>query len=289
MWIFSNREVATFIYLALFIIVVLFDTKVRSSVLVLIKSALSTKIVQAAIFFLFYASFFTVIFALTPIWKWIYLKDIIMWVVFAGIPFCFKSVTTNIGSGYFRRTLLDQLKLMILIEFIISSFTFSLVVELILVFISTFIALLDMVAGMKDDNATVKKLTTSILAIIGILTFIFTIKNIVTSYDKIIMVDMLVSFLIPIVFLVLFLPVAYLFVIYARYESLYIRMSFKEPSTKRILLWHHWEVFKLCKLSYKKIDLFNQNYLDKMYVSMSVDSFRSLMHDFKNNENVCSD
>ena len=85
MWIFSNREVATFIYLAIFIIVVLFDAKVRSSVLVLIKSALSPKIVQAAMFFLLYASFLTVIFALTPIWKWIYLKDIIMWVVFAGI------------------------------------------------------------------------------------------------------------------------------------------------------------------------------------------------------------
>ncbi len=76
MWIFSTREVATIIFIAIFLIVFLFFAEVRSSLLTLLKCALSPKLVKAAIFFVIYASVFVVVFALTPLWKWIYLKDI---------------------------------------------------------------------------------------------------------------------------------------------------------------------------------------------------------------------
>ena len=281
MWIFSTRETAMFIFVAIFLIAFLFNGKVRLSILNLVKCALSPKLVKAAIIFAVYALIFVVAFALTPLWKWIYLKDIIIWFVFAGIPLCFNAISADLNSGYFRKLIVAQLKLMVLVEFIISSFTFSLLAEIFLVMITTFIALLDVVAGSKEEAKSVKKLTSSLLSIIGIVIFILTIKNIIASIGNVTFVDMLVSFFIPIIYLFLFIPVAYLFAIYARYESLYMRMSFKEPKNRKTIRWHHWEVFKTCRFSYKKIDLFNQSYMIKMYVSMSDDSFRSLLADFK--------
>lgn len=286
MWIFSTREVAVIIYTVLFVIICLFDKKIRSSLLTLLKTALTTKLVNATLIFLIYASIFVFIFTFIPIWKWIYLKDIVIWVIFAGIPLCFKSITVNIGNGYFRDIIRDQLKFLVVVEFIISSFTFNLVVELILVLVTTFITIIDLIAGAKKEYKNAKKLTTSALAVIGILIFIFTLKNIIKSQNSIIVTDMLVSFLIPIVYMFLFIPAAYLFAIYAKYESLFIRMSFKEPNNRKARRCHRWEVIKACKLSYRKIDIFNQKYMVKMFVSMSDDSFHSLISDFRENNAV---
>ena len=101
------------------------SNEVRSKIIILIKSALSPKLVKAVFVFLIYASIFVLIFALTSIWKWIYLKDILIWVIFAGIPLCFKSTTTNLSAGYFRNIVFDQFKFVVFVEFIINSFTFK--------------------------------------------------------------------------------------------------------------------------------------------------------------------
>ncbi len=281
MWIFSTREFAITIYFTLFIVLCLFSNEVRSKIIILIKSALSPKLVKAVFVFLIYASIFVLIFALTPIWKWIYLKDILIWVIFAGIPLCFKSTTTNLSAGYFRNIVFDQFKFVVFVEFIINSFTFSLITELFLVLFAAFITILDAIAGTKEEYKRIKALTSSILVIIGLLIFSFAIKEIIASFSSIVMIDMLVSFMIPIVYLFLFIPVAYLFAIYARYESLFVNMSFKEPAIKKTRRRHRWEVFKACRFSYKKIDLFNKSYMVRMYVSMSDDSFRSLIANFK--------
>jgi len=281
LWIFSTRETATIIILVILLILFLFDRRVRSSLLNLLKCALSPNLVKAAVLFMLYALIFAAVFALTPLWKWIYLKDIVFWVIFAGFPLCFNAINADLKSGYFRNTIVTHLKLMVLVEFIISSYTFSLIAELFLIVFTTFIALIDAFAGVNDEYKGVKKFTSFILAVIGISTFILSINHLIISIVEINAIDMLISFLIPIVYLFIFIPVAYLFAIYARYESLYMRMSFKEPKNKKTIRWHHWEVFKTCKFSYNKIDLFNQSYMIKMYVSMSDDSFRSLLADFK--------
>jgi len=280
-WIFSTRECATIIYVILFFAFFLFKSSVRSSILTVLKCALSPKLVKAAIFLILYASIFVIAFALTPLWKWVYLKDFIFWVAFAGFPLCFNAVTANLDSGYFRNMISAQLKFMVIVEFIISSYTFSLIAELILVLFTTFIALIDAFAETKDEYKVVKRITSFILAIIGISTLILSINQLIVSIADINAIDMLISFLIPVVFLFLFIPAAYLFAVYARYDSLFMRMSFKEPKNKKTIRWHHWEVFKICKLSYKRIDLFNQSFMIKMYISMSDDSYRALISDFR--------
>lgn len=62
----------------------------------------------------------------------------------------------------------------------------------------------------------------------------FTIAKTINSYQKLGIIDSVVSFFIPIVFSVKYVPVAYGSVVYARYELLFIRISFKEPKDKKI-------------------------------------------------------
>lgn len=277
-WIFSTREVATIICYTLFFLCFMFDAKVRSNLSKLLHSTFKLKFVVAGFIFLTYASIFTITFALLPFWKWVYIKDILIWLFFSGFYMCFNILTTKSCSRYFRKIILDQIKLTVLVEFIISSFPLSLFIEIVFVLIATTLSILNFKVESSDKiNRPVKLLANGF----NILIIFLSISNIVKSINSTNLIDLIVSFSIPFVYLLLFLPVTYLFAIYARYESLYMRMSFKEPKNKKTIRWHHWEVFKICKFSYNKIDLFNQSYMIKMYVSMSDDSFRSLLADFK--------
>ena len=74
-------------------------------------------------------------------WKWIYLKDVCFWVIFVGIPFCLN-VSAAKEKSYFKNIILNNLKLVVVVEFIISSFTFNILIEFILQPILIFLILL---------------------------------------------------------------------------------------------------------------------------------------------------
>jgi hypothetical protein len=96
-------------------------------------------------------------------------------------------------------------------------------------------------------------------------------------------IDLLVSFCIPIIFSALYIPVAYGFAVYAKYEMLFVRMSFKEPKDKKVKHNHRLAVLRVCKLSYKKIVQFEQEYVKNIYISMEQIEFDELIKKFKVN------
>lgn len=119
------------------------------------------------------------------------------------------------------------------------------------------------------------------MALAGIVVIGFTLKEAVDSYRTLGIIDLLVSFFIPIVFSALFVPIAYVFTICAKYEMLFIRMSFKEPKDTKLNRYHRKVVFISCGLSYKKIAIFQKEYLKNMYISMKQNEFDDLLKRFR--------
>lgn len=78
------------------------------------------------------------------------------------------------------------------------------------------------------------------------------------------------------------MPFAYGFAVYAKYEILFLRMSFREPQNKKIKLMHRWKVILACNLSYKKICEFTKKYVKNMYVTMDETDFDVIISNFKN-------
>lgn len=95
------------------------------------------------------------------------------------------------------------------------------------------------------------------------------------------MVDTLVSFFVPIVYLILVTPLEYAFELYSKYEMLFIRMSFKEPSDKNVKRKRRLKAIKACGLSVRKIILFQKHCVPQMYVSMSDAEFEALISRLK--------
>jgi len=214
-------------------------------------------------------------------WEWKYLKDVAFWVIFTGVPVCFGTITNKSNNHYFISILKNNLKYIVIVEFLLSTFTFNIIAELILLPCLTFLLLLDAVAARKEEHYKLKRLLSYVIAFVGFTVIALTIKKAFANYVTLNSTDLLITFSIPIVLSLLFIPIAYSYAVYAKYQKLFIIMSFKEPENKKIRRMHRWEIMKACKLSYRRVTYFRKTYLKEMYVNMSQDEFYKIMEKFK--------
>lgn len=122
------------------------------------------------------------------------------------------------------------------------------------------------------------------IAFIGLCLVFQTVKVGIREYRELNMVDTLVSFFIPMVYLLFVTPLEYVFELYSKYEMLFIRMCFKEPRDKKVKRKRHLKVIKACGLSVRKIIQFQKQCIPRMYVSMSDSEFEALI---SQSEEIC--
>lgn len=167
-------------------------------------------------------------------------------------------------------------------EFIISTFTFNIWVELIIIPVTTIIVIMRVIAERKKEYEKVHKLLDIVLAGVGFWILFETIKNGIHEYKELNALSTFISFMIPIVYLILIIPLEYILELYFKYELLFVRMSFKEEKDKKIQRKHRLGVAKTCKLLVHKILLFQNKYWCKMYCRMSESEFEKLIEEFRN-------
>lgn len=279
--VLTTREWATVLWGILFVIILLPHKDVRDSMKMVIKTFFTEKLrILWEIIFL-YILIITVIFSCFPFWNIIYIKDILIWFIFSGLIFCMNAVSAESDEGYVRKNLKENLKITIVAEFFISTFTFNIWIELIIIPIVAVTVMMDTIAEHDKNYYAVHKLLQMILTIIGFCILYGTIKVGVEEYRKLNILDTFVSFMIPIVYLFLFIPLEYVLELYLKYEMLFIRMNFKESDDEEIKKCHRWQIIRICKLSVYRVLLFQKKYLQKMYRQMSEKEFIDLIADFK--------
>ena len=162
-----------------------------------------------------------------------------------------------------------------------NTFTFNIWIELIIVPIITVIVMMNIVAEHKMEYKAVHKLLDIVLAIMGFGILYETIKIAVHEYKYLNAVNTFISFMIPIVYTILILPLEFGLEIYSDYEQVFVRMKFRDNQDKKIQRKHRWRVIRTCKLSLRKILLFRKEYVNKMYGLMSEETFDNIMREFK--------
>ena len=286
--IFSTRELATAFWGGAILIAVgmaiVTNKKIRQGFIGVLKCFFNRKLRKLWEIYFLYIGIITLMFSRFPIWKNIYLKDIILWTLFSGLTICMNAVAGEADEKYISKVLKDNIRFTVVTEFLLSTFTFSLWVELIIIPIMTAITLLDVVAAQKSETVAVHKLLQSVIAFIGLCLVFQTVKVGIREYRELNMVDTLVSFFIPMVYLLFVTPLEYVFELYSKYEMLFIRMCFKEPRDKKVKRKRHLKVIKACGLSVRKIILFQKQCIPRMYVSMSDSEFEALISQL---EEIC--
>lgn len=281
MSILSTREWATLIWGCILMLHVLCHREIRKSLWNVIVIFFDKKLRILWEIILLYVLMITMVFCYLPIWENIYIKDIIIWFLFSGLIYCMNAVSSEADETYIKKILKDNLKFTMILEFFMSTFTFNIWIELAIIPVITIITVMNVIAERKEEYKSVHKLLDSILAIAGFWIFYETIKIGINEYKQLNIINTLVSFMIPIVYLILIIPLEYILELYSKYEVLFLRMTFKEEKDKRIRLHHRTAIFRECNFSVRKILLFQREYMIQMYALMKEDEFNQLMQKFR--------
>lgn len=285
---FSTRELATAFWTGIILVAVgmaiVTNKKARESFIEVLKCFFGRKLRTLWEIYLLYIGIITFLFSRLPIWESIYLKDIIIWTFFSGLTICINAVAGEADEKYIFKVLKDNIRFTMVTELLLSTFTFGFWVEVIIIPIITVIVLFDTVAEHKSDAIAVHKLLQDVIAFVGLCVILQTVRVGILEYRELNVINTLVSFFIPIVYLLLVTPLEYAFELYSKYEMLFIQMHFKEPSDKMVQRKRHLKVIKACGLSVRKIILFQKQCIPRMYVSMSDSEFEALISQL---EEIC--
>ena len=233
------------------------------------------------------------------IWNRIYLKDILLWIVFVGVPVCFNAAKKNLEDHYFRNMIIENIKWTAILEFIMGSFTFSLLGELILqIFLGMLIFLQ---ASCKEEKyVQLRTYFDWLLIITGIVLIGFTVKVAIAEFAEFGLINSLVSLFIPLLFSIFYLPVAYCIAIYFKYNTLYVRMTIRNFDIPKLLRKRKFLVFLCCGFSIMRLlelEKFYTQYIvsirsakdDHNQFIAAISNFPKMLIDLTQHTTRCSD
>lgn len=279
--LFSTREIATGIWLIVLFLFIFISPKIRNHGINVIKAVCNKQLLIPFFILMFYTIFLIYIFSLTTIWEKYYIKDIVIWAVFIGIPIFFDAIDRKRKNDYFKNILINNLKLTFVIEFFISTFTFNIIMELLMIPVFFIVGGMQALSVVDDKYKFLRNFFSKLISILGLIILVFTIKNAIQSYAELGKIELIVRFCIPIIFSILYLPLAYMFSIFADYQILFLRMRSKGSKNIKVDKKCKWMVIKECKLSCKYIRKFGEDFIRRMYFGMGEKEFNDLIIEFR--------
>lgn len=171
--ILSTREWAITIWGTGFFIWMLTQSEIRKSLWNVIKILLGKNLRRFFLIIALYVAGITMIFYQLPFWNNIYLKDIILWLIFSGISYCVNSIIKG-DTEHLKSTVKDNFRVIVIFEYFIGTFTFKFWIEMLIIPVITILTLMNVVAESEEKYRGVHKLIDIVLACIGYLKdFIF--------------------------------------------------------------------------------------------------------------------
>lgn len=255
---FTNRELAIFIWIGLFIVAMLFIKDVRNSVARLFRSLLSRKLQMIFIPLCVYSFLIVYLLRVFKFWDYSLLKDTIFW--FFGVAFSqIFRITNGVSMSFFKKIIIDSIKITIILEFILNTYAFNLPIELVLVLGLIILSALKPLAERKKDYKDVNSCITNGLAIAGLIMIIFSLYQTIVHYKDFFSVSSLKSILLSPILTFLYIPFLYLLAVYMTYEVFFVNLSFQTARNKELLKSLKWEIIKVAGLNITKLNNISSN------------------------------
>lgn len=262
--IFNNREIAIGIWVLIAVMILLFLKPTRD----FLKTAIP--ILFCKKFVIFYAVFISFLIAVLyglnwlGVWNIGLLKDTIFWVLFVELPLFAKTIDKAKYSHFFYTIIKENIALVVIIEFFLNFWTFSLCAELILVPAVIFFSFLYVIFGSEKKYICVKKLFDFLSAIAGLSMVAYAIYNTIKAPLVFFNSETMKSFLLPIILLFLNLPVVYALALYNMYEQICIRLKGKKIEQIKMKL----RLFLFCGINLYKVTAVRQNLSQTVMISL---------------------
>lgn len=251
--ILNNREISVLIWVSMLGAWLLTKPSIRFSVHELLRAFLHWKILVCLGAMLIYTSAVVAILYMIGFWRIVLLKDTLVWFCFSGFVTLVHYVTTNESSRVVRKIILDNIKLVIILEFLIGVYVMSLPAELVFVPIATFLVMLNEVAKTDREYRYVQLCTEIMLAVIGFCILGYVIVSVVQDYQSFGSLDTARAFVCLPLLSILFAPFIYMVLVFAAYESLLVQLSVGPEKEVGTIRYAKRRVILYCKFSLRRL------------------------------------
>ena len=250
--VFNTREIATIIWLSAILVYMIVNKKIRASLYELIKSFCHWKILVPVILMIVYTGGIIVFLYQIGFWTTSLLKDAIIWGCLTGFTMLMNSASSK-ENNYFRKTIMDNLKIVMIIEFLVNTYTFSLIGELIFLPFITLVIIMQTIAKMEEKYIEVEKILGWVQSFIGIFILIFVLKNIISNFSSFANGDTLRQLFLAPILTFAFLPFIYVVSVIATYDLIFIRLEFGSKKSKKLKKYAKGKIAKYCMLNLKRV------------------------------------
>lgn len=222
--IFSNREIALFIWGLVLLIIILSEIKYRHPFINVIKAAFAPKLFLLNISFAVYVTALVVLLWKFNFWDISHLKDTIVWFLFSALGIAYGLHKVR-NARYFVELIKSTLSVTIAIQFIVNLHSFPLWLELILLPLTSLLIIISAYAEHSStsnkEHEKVDSCLKSILTVVGLFYIGYALYKTIADYRFIFTWDTAKQFLLPIILMFLALPYFYILALYMKFESLF--------------------------------------------------------------------
>ena len=264
--IFSNREVSLLIWIGIFVLTIQFSKSIRAAAGAVFKAFFQKSILVIVLASLAYSCLVVYILFHAGFWSVSMLKDTSFWFIGSAFAILLNLTKARKEDRFFHSLLVDNVKLVLIIEFIANFHVFNLAIELIILPTVVFFAMIRGYSEMKHEHRQVRALMDGIFIIIGVIILTVSLIDIFQNIRSFASYSTLKSFLLPIILSISFIPCAFLITIVMEYELLFVRLGMflknKENlafAKRRIVLKGLMSLRRLKILSHKINELYNES------------------------------
>lgn len=276
--IFNNREIAIGIWVAFVAIISIFTKPAKQFLKSVIPILFCQKFVVFYIVFLFYLGLVTYLLYDIGFWSIALLKDTIFWVIFVELPLFVKTIQKAKDNHFFIELIKDNLAIVVIIEFVINFWTFSLITEIIIVPVTVFVGLLYAVAVREPQYLKVKRLLDWIFGVFSFVIIINSCKQLYKHPIEFFNLSTLQAFLFPVLLLLLNLPVVYGLALYNIYEQVFIRVKGDKNESIKM----KWSIIKFSGIYLSKITAIRDNLPYTTMISLTDNDMKENLKKLKN-------
>jgi len=227
--VLNNREWAVSVWLTTLLFYIGLAPKmqsVRDSAADVIKCFFVWKIQAALTLALFYVSLVVYFLYEIDLWHIGQLKNTLIWFFAVAFLSFFDLEKYKNDSGLFKKTVLDNIKLIALIEFLIGFYVLSFWAELILFPVLALITLMHAYSQTDKKYKIVETLFGTILAIFGFSLVVYTLYELASNFSEVAKPETYEDFLLPPLLTFTYLPFIFFMVVYTTYENIFVRLQF---------------------------------------------------------------
>lgn len=224
--LFNNRETSIVIWVVLLVVWGSRYSSVRKIFYDLIK--VFGKRLILTMFGLMAAYIGLLIYGLYEVGLWDtgQLKNTVIWSVSIAAVYLVRSNKIADDPNFYRNAIKDNLKLVVVLEFIIAFYTFDLWVEFLIVPLVVVAGGMLAVAQSNKEYEPAEKFLSNILALFGGGLIAYAIYNLYLDFELFAKTQTLTDFILPPLLSLLFLPFLFIIALYSSYESAFTRLQF---------------------------------------------------------------